>query len=172
MNPDSEMDEGQLLELGQVVESQGRQVRVETIRRSACGSCQLRQGCGQGLLNRLGDGKRYRLWLDIPQGMVLRVGDQVRLGLSPHALLQVSALAYLLPLAGLFAGVLATLQLNEAWQLGAGALGLLLGLAGLRYLSRCQSQGLWQPQILEKIKMGTEEHERIHVTFLDGVKQP
>ncbi len=162
-----------LEERGWVVQLLPEQVVVETTRRSTCSSCQLKSGCGQGLMNSVGEGKQQRMTLTLPEGMLLQVGDAVTLGILPQALLQVSLLMYILPLMGLFAGVLlgAELSWGEGWILLAGMLGLLVGFLLTRRVSRQCQQGQWQPVILDKVRSEngfTEVVEQVPIRIMEG----
>ena len=76
-----------LVESGRVVAIEPDAVWVETLRRSTCGACEVRNGCGHGLLNRIGDGRRACLRvLPGPGGThACEVNDEVR------SLLQITA---------------------------------------------------------------------------------
>lgn len=93
-----------ITESGQVVAEQGDQVWVQTIRQSACQSCQARQGCGQKLLAEVSGGRANQVAVDNHLGA--RVGDRVTLGIPEAALLQASLLVYGLPLVLFVAGTL------------------------------------------------------------------
>ena len=72
-----------LSETGRVVAVEADGLWVETIRRSSCGSCSARRGCGHGLLNRLGDG-RNNLVRVLPGGLATEdfaVDDEVLIAL-------------------------------------------------------------------------------------------
>ena len=73
-------------------------------RRSACGGCRASDGCGTAALAKIWAGKRLRVraLADLP----LRPGDEVIVGMADGALLRGASLAYLLPLALLFAGAI------------------------------------------------------------------
>lgn len=122
-------------------------VRVE--RKSTCGSCSARTGCGNGVLSEvLG---RRALELRVPNSDGLKAGDRVTLGVRDHALVSGAVVMYLLPLAGmmlvpillgwLFPG------LADVVLIIAGVAGFALGLVGVRRWLRSQEQR-FQPVLL------------------------
>ncbi|MCP5189780.1 MAG: SoxR reducing system RseC family protein [Pseudomonadales bacterium] len=121
-----------LVETGRVVAVEADALWVETIRRSTCGGCAARQGCGHGLLNRIGDGRSgYIRVLRGPstQRDSCQVNDQVRISIPEQVILRGSAVVYLLPLLCMLAtAALAEQVLPAAPQAGA-AIGALVGLA-------------------------------------------
>ena len=100
---------------------------VEAQRQSTCGSCQVRQGCGTGLLAKH-VGKRFNR-IAVPNNKTVMIGQQVTVAIPEDALLQGAFLMYLLPLLAMFAG--ASLARWLAWpeplQIAAGLVALLAG---------------------------------------------
>lgn len=145
-------------EQGQVVACEADAVWVETIRRSTCGSCSARAGCGQALLQKIGPGRR-RGRIRVLCSEPLRVGEQVLIGVPEQAVLRGSLLVYLLPLLGLFAAAL----LGEAAGLAEPWLILLAagGLAGGMWLARLLAQRssgteVLQPRVLRRLGLADE----------------
>jgi len=129
-------------------------VRVE--RKSTCGSCSARSGCGNGVLSQvLG---RRALELRIPNSDGLRPGERVTLGVRDQALVSGAVAMYLLPLLGL---MLAPITLGwfvpgtaDGVLVLAGIAGFVLGLVGVRRW--LQSQGhRFQPVLLGRQTSGT-----------------
>lgn len=117
-------------------------VRVE--RKSTCGSCSARSGCGNGVLAQfLG---RRPLLVRLANTDELRTGDRVILGIRDHALVSGALVMYLLPLFGLMlvpamlGGLLPTL--HDGWMIPAGVAGFALGLAAVRRWLRDQGRRL------------------------------
>lgn len=102
-------------------------VEVRLQRASACGNCELSQGCGTGALGRL-LGNRSRP-LVIPTEQNLKPGDSLLLGLSEAALVKASLTVYGLPLlAMVIAGLLAALfGWPDIWVASSSVAGFLLG---------------------------------------------
>jgi len=128
-------------------------VRVE--RKSTCGSCSARSGCGNGVLSQvLG---RRALELRIPNSDGLRPGDRVTLGVRDQALVSGAVAMYLLPLLGL---MLAPITLGwfvpgvaDGVLVLAGIAGFALGLFGVRRW--LQSQGhRFEPVLLGRQPAG------------------
>ena len=89
-----------LTETARVVAVENNCLWVETVRQSVCGSCAANQGCGHGLLNRIGDGRRSYLRLssqDFPAGE-FGVDDQVSIAIPEELLLRSSFMVYLVPI--------------------------------------------------------------------------
>ena len=103
---------------------------VAVSRAVACARCAAGKGCGAGLLSTTE--KRAKLQLAVPETMVLKIGDEVVLELSPDTLLRASLLVYGLPLAGLVAalsiGWLVAGPLADGVAIGLSVAGLSAGL--------------------------------------------
>lgn len=126
---------------------------LEIQRRSACGGCHASDGCGAAALAKVWGGKRMRVRAlsDLP----LRPGDEVIVGMADGALLRGALLAYLLPLASLFAGAIlgqATFaSAGEELVMLSGGLGLGLGFLAVRALSRrLRDDARYQPVVLRR----------------------
>jgi sigma-E factor negative regulatory protein RseC len=137
--------------------SAGRAV-VEARRRSACGRCAVRSGCGHGLLDSLASRHAVAFELSVPEALAdgLRPGDLVVVGVAQDAVLGAALRVYGPPLAGLVAGTLAggaLLGSDGAAALGA-ALGLLAGSAAIRVLDR--RAPLPAPRLLRRAAGGSD----------------
>ncbi len=124
-------------ETGRIVAIDADCLWVETIRRSTCGSCSVRGACGHGLLNRMSGDGRHQVRV-LPGGQRLadyRIGDDVEISIPDGLLLRAAGIVYLLPLLGLFAGLLLLGQMSgsEAWAALGAATGFVMGLAGVRW---------------------------------------
>ncbi|MFA5676866.1 MAG: SoxR reducing system RseC family protein [Pseudomonas sp.] len=140
-------------ERGRVLSVEQGAVWVETIRRSACDSCQARNGCGQSVLQRLGLGARqgFVRVLDEQAGRSRQVGDDVIIGIPENAVLQGSAVVYLIPLGMLFAGALLAqgLGATEPWIILAGLFGMGIGFAAVRWHGlRSRNNPAFMPRVL------------------------
>lgn len=121
-------------ERGRVLSVESGAVWVETIRHSACGSCQARVGCGQSLLQRLGGSRRLGM-IRALNDSACAVGDEVLIGIPETAVLQGSALVYVLPLLGLFMCALLAQAFGwgEPAVIVAGFAGMGIGFAVVRW---------------------------------------
>ncbi|MFV0477273.1 MAG: SoxR reducing system RseC family protein [Parahaliea sp.] len=126
-----------LIESGKIVALADQVLWVETLRRSACGSCAVQSACGHGLLNRMGSARRHRVRvlaadIDIDQ---YQVGDTVEIAISETVFVQASLVVYLLPLLLMLVATLITEAfwptVETAALIGAGS-GLLAGLLLVR----------------------------------------
>lgn len=147
-----------LTETGRVVAIERDSLWVETIRSSTCGSCAARAGCGHGLLNRIGDGRRGLVRV-LPGSQSLdqcRIDDQVRISIPEEVILRGSLVAYLLPVLCMLGGAALAVSLLPGSQDALAALGSVAGLAlgfllvrahGLRH----QHDASFQPVLLEVI---------------------
>ena len=116
-----------ITEQATVIACDGGRVEVRLDRQSACGGCELNQGCGIGVLGRL-LGKRDRpLLLDTDRRF--QPGDRLQLRLSEAALVRVSLMVYGLPLmGGLGAGLCAALAgLSDPFVVVLSVTGFYLG---------------------------------------------
>lgn len=128
-----------IVESGRVVAVEGDALWVETIRRSTCQGCAARSGCGHGLLNRFGGGRRNRVRVALPGDRAageFQVDDEIEVGLPAPVLLGGIALAYLMPLALLLGGLVAGARWGDGAALAGAAAGLLLGFALARLHAR------------------------------------
>lgn len=146
-----------LIETGRVVAVETDAVWVETIRRSTCGGCAARQGCGHGLLNRIADGRSgyvRALRSAAETGVECAVDDQVRISIPEQVILRGSAVVYLLPLFCMLAGAALAAGAfpleSEVLVAAAAALGLGLGFALVRWHAwRHRHDRTMQPTLLE-----------------------
>jgi sigma-E factor negative regulatory protein RseC len=146
-----------LVETGRVVAVEADALWVETIRQSTCGACAARQGCGHGLLNRIGDGRSgYVRALRDPAAdrRPYAVNDQVRISIPEQVILRGSVVVYMLPLLCMLAVAALTVQLfptgPEALAAVGAAVGLGLGFGLVRWHAwRHRDSRELQPTVLE-----------------------
>ncbi|MEM0953991.1 MAG: SoxR reducing system RseC family protein [Pseudomonadota bacterium] len=99
-----------LTETGRVVAVEPEWLWVETIRQSTCGSCSASKGCGHGLMNQAGDGRRSYLKVScaaFPEGR-FKIDDEVCIAIPEHIVMGGSFVLYMVPL-------LTTLAVAGAW---------------------------------------------------------
>lgn len=150
-----------LTETGRVVAVESDGVWVETIRQSTCGSCAAQKGCGHGLMNRIGDGRRS-LIRALPGKLAVadcQVDDEVRIAIPEDVILRGSLLVYILPLLLMLAGAAAGSAAypasgDLAAALGA-ILGFVLGFALVRlHAHRHRDDSSLQPTLVEVLHRG------------------
>ncbi len=133
-----------IVEPGIVVGVDRHDVLVETAGRAGCARCEAGAGCGNVLMGRL-LGDRLHVVRAADGGFDdLGPGDRVSLGLRESALVRGAAIAYLLPLAGLFVGMLTALWLLgpvDAYTIAGAASGLIGGVAAARVIARRAGRG-------------------------------
>lgn len=148
-----------------VVESGGNYAWVETQRKSTCGSCSAKKGCGTGALSKVLGRKTARM--RALNRIDAQPGEEVVVGLSEGALVQGSLVVYLLPLLGLF--LFALLGQSLAAQLGQPStepLSIFFGLGGLvlgglwvrRFSVKISHDPRYQPVILRRVDVGHVLH--------------
>jgi sigma-E factor negative regulatory protein RseC len=73
---------------------------VETVRRSTCGSCEVKKGCGHGLLNEVGSQRtsHLRVLLNGLRASDFSINDQVEISIPEEILVKGALLVYLMPL--------------------------------------------------------------------------
>lgn len=109
--------------------------KVKTQRQSACQSCELKSGCGQGLLNQLSNSKG--LVIDLENRIHAIKGDIVLLSLPDEGLVSAALLMFIAPLIGLIVGggLGAFLSFSEPIVAFCGLVGFGLGLGFVRLVS-------------------------------------
>lgn len=129
---------------------------VEADRKSTCGACAARHGCGSAVLTKVLGQRRNRIAVINP--VSARVGDSVTIRLDSAALLRGSFAVYMVPLLALFAGALLGKLLiapilpvmAEGVITLSAVLGLLTGVIWLRHFSRqATSDHRYQPVVTE-----------------------
>lgn len=140
-------------ERGRVLSVEEGAVWVETVRRSACDSCQARNGCGQSVLQRLGLGARsgFIRVLDEQAESRRQVGEEIIIGIPESAVLHGSTVVYLTPLLTLFAGALLAQAAGagEPLIVLAGFLGMSIGFAAVRWHGRrLRNSSAFMPHVM------------------------
>jgi len=119
-----------ILETGRIAAIEAEGVWVETIRKSACGSCKAEKGCGQSLINQW-DGHSAYIWvlLDGRSPSSYQLGDEIQIGIPEEVIAKGALLVYMVPLITLLlATALAHNQFaSEGITTLSGFVGLLLG---------------------------------------------
>ena len=145
-----------------VVATEGEFAWLETERKSTCGSCAARKGCGTGVLAKVVGRKMTRVVALNQAGA--RAGDMVIVGIDERSLVRGSLAVYAVPLLALFAGALMGeywlgFWVGEAGAMLGGLAGLLAGLAWLRRFSwRSRTDPRYQPVVLRRL--GTASPQR------------
>ena len=146
-----------LEETAHVVGVEGREIWVETQRRSSCSSCSAQAGCGTSVLAKvLGQRRsRVRVLSDIP----LKVGEQVVIGIREQALVRGSLVIYAVPIVLLLLGALTGRMGADRllWD-NAEAASVILGISGLvagflwvkRFTGRIRNDRNYQPVVLRR----------------------
>lgn len=126
----------------------GNRVEIELQRVSACGGCELNQGCGTGALGRLLGRRTKPLVIETRQD--LKPGDHLELALSEAALVKASLLAYGLPLLCMIAAGLcaAALGAAELWVAILAVAGFYLGFKFAAHCTSVLEQGALIPYIV------------------------
>ncbi|MEA3640042.1 MAG: SoxR reducing system RseC family protein [Lamprobacter sp.] len=141
-----------------VVSSEAGIAEVEIVRRSTCGACSARSGCGVSLLDRVLGRRPQRLLL--VDKLKVRAGDEVIVGIPEGALLKAAVAAYMVPLVGLLAGALlgdlmlsdVAGVLDQGWPLLTGVLGFVAGLVVTRlYSRRLATDPRWRAVLLRRV---------------------
>ena len=122
---------------------------LQSQRQSTCSQCQVKQGCGTGLLAKH-VGKRFSK-IAVNKTTETTVGQVVTLAIPEQALLQGAALMYLSPLAllFLFSVVMRTFQMGEELEILAGLVGLVVGFIWVKQRLRNKKDGI-QAKVVEE----------------------
>jgi len=97
---------------------------LQAERKSTCASCSVSHGCGTAALASLFKDKGVDLRIE--NTFDAKAGERIVIGLSDHALLAASALAYMVPLAGLLLGAVVASALGYG-----GGISAIAGFTGL-----------------------------------------
>lgn len=143
-----------LLETGRIVAVEPQGLWVETIQRSACGSCQAQKGCGQSLLAKFGV-SASQLWvlLDGRDASRYQIGDEIQIGVPEEVIANGSLFVYMVPLVGMLAATLIAHQqlLSDGLMAFCAFAGLLLGAAIVRACSHLiRFDGRLQPVLVDE----------------------
>jgi sigma-E factor negative regulatory protein RseC len=132
-----------------VVSFDDETVWLEAERQSTCSGCQVRQGCGTGMLAKH-VGQRFSR-ITVKKTSDVEIGQQVQLAIPEETLLQGAVLMYLLPLVlmFIFAAIAQSLNFNEALEIIAGISGLFIGFYWVRIRLRNKKDG-FQAKIVEE----------------------
>ncbi len=129
-------------------------VWVETVRKSTCGSCQMKKGCGTGVLAQYFS-KRSMSHIAIKNnlGLPSSIGDKIIVGMPEEALSKGSFMTYMAPLLGMFiGGIIAALFAgiqNDGIVFLGGVAGFMLGFGmARRFAMTIQANPKYQPVIL------------------------
>ncbi|RYY74879.1 MAG: transcriptional regulator [Gammaproteobacteria bacterium] len=127
-----------ILETGRVLAVEPQGLWVETIQRSACGSCQAQKACGHSALAKWGASASC-LWvlLDGRDADEYPVGSEVKIGVLEDVIAKSAMFVYMVPLIGMIiATVIAHHYLSSDGVTALCALcGLLVGAAFVRAVS-------------------------------------
>ncbi len=142
-----------LTEVGRVVAVEADGLWVETIRQSTCGTCGAQKGCGHGLLNQIGDGRRnyLRVLLGDHSGQPYQVDDEVRIAIPEQVILRGSFTVYMVPLVGILCGAVVGgwLQASDLASMLGAAAGFGIGIALVRlHAWRHRDDPQLQPRLL------------------------
>jgi sigma-E factor negative regulatory protein RseC len=143
-----------ILETGRVVAVEPQGLWVETIQRSACGSCQAQKGCGHSALAKLGASASY-LWvlLEGRASSHYQIGTEVKIGVPEDVIVKGSLFVYMVPLIALITATFIAhhFLLSDGVTALFALCGLLIGAAIVRkgsYLIRFDSR--LQPVLIDE----------------------
>ena len=127
---------------------------VETQRKSSCGACSLKSGCGTAALAKV-LGQRndpVRVLNTLP----LNVGDQVKIGIAEQALVKGSAAVYLAPLVTMVMGAIVGRGMSsppsEVVSILLGLLGFAGGLLWVNaYAFKVRKDTRFQPVVAHRL---------------------
>ncbi len=125
-------------EVGRVISVEKDNLVVETVKQSSCSTCSSQKNCGQSLLAKVGDGRKLQIAVDNPDHLLVKLDDQVVLGVEESTFLSASLLIYLLPLAAMFvlAFIAQIAAFSEPVVIFSALAGLLVGFLAVRLISR------------------------------------
>lgn len=140
-------------EIGTVTAVDNDHIWVETQIKSTCGSCQVNDNCGTGVVAKAFAPKTERLILRCRQRA--KIGQQVKLGIPEQHLLAASALVYMLPLVVLLFSVLLAQFLmpvigaeSELWIIGFSAVSTYLSFRWVKAHLSQEHSHKYQPKLI------------------------
>ena len=138
-------------QIATVVSVDDEMVWLQAERQSTCNQCEVKQGCGTGLLTKH-VGKRFTR-IAVEKNKDVTVGQQVQLAIPEQSLLHGAFLMYIVPLALLFifAAVAQALNFNDVGEIFSGLSGLFIGFYWVRIRLRNNKNG-FKARIVEEQK--------------------
>jgi sigma-E factor negative regulatory protein RseC len=132
-----------------VIEIKDDTIWLQAERQSTCGQCQIKQGCGTGLLAKH-VGQRFSK-IAVNNTTDVSIGQHVTVAIPEQTLLQGAALMYLLPLGLLFMFSMAAraLVLGELAEIILGLIGLVLGFIWTKQRLKNNKDG-FQASVIEE----------------------
>ncbi|MDO8825397.1 SoxR reducing system RseC family protein [Methylophaga sp.] len=110
-----------------VIRSDDSTIWLQAERQSTCDKCQVKKGCGTGLLSEH-VGRRFST-ISVPKKHDVQPGQQMNVSIPEEALLHGAYMMYLLPILFMFAGAGLSrfMFANELLEIITGLAGLMLG---------------------------------------------
>lgn len=143
-------------EQARVIDLAGDDAWVAVERKSVCGSCDAKKGCGTGVLTTVLGHRNDSL--RVKNALGARPGDWVVLGIKESALLKGAAAMYLAPLLGLFlvSGLAQFLfRLSEPLSIASGIAAFVAVLFWVRsHFRKLASDPRYQPIMLKQTEAG------------------
>jgi sigma-E factor negative regulatory protein RseC len=134
MNTPQDTDDTLIEGLARVVAVDHHQVWLAAEQPASCGSCATRSACGNGTTKPTA---RWRVPRTLGPGQpALALGDTVRIGVDRSALNRASLSAFVLPLVTMLTAAIGMQDAGDGVAIAAALVGLLLGVAAARVLSR------------------------------------
>lgn len=149
-----------LHESGVVVGVEADAIWVETIRQSACGSCNARQGCGQHALGKVfGTRSRIRVLLNGLPSNAFYLNQEVTIGVPDDVVVKGALFVYLTPLTLLLGGAVLFNYWtgSDGWSVIGAVFGLLSGGAVVKWhAGKTRNDPRLQPVVLEDGRTSAE----------------
>lgn len=132
-----------------VIRSDDSTIWLQAERQSTCDKCQVKKGCGTGLLSEH-VGRRFST-IAVPKKTSVQAGQQMNVSIPEEALLHGAFMMYLLPILFMFAGAITSrfLFAGEFLEIIGGIAGLMIGFYWVR--KRLKNQKIViETQIIEE----------------------
>ncbi len=139
-----------------VIEVQGENVVIESVRKSSCSSCGAGSACGTNVLATLFDQTSQNPRLTLSNTIGAKVGDKVIIGIDEKIVIKSSFFVYIVPVLSMILFAVIGLLVGDAVGLDKesassilGIIGLFLGFAWLYYYSkRLATEKQYKPVLL------------------------
>lgn len=146
-------------EQGQIVATGSGRCRVRIQRHGGCSGCDIRRGCGVGLLARAVPGRTAEIACHTE--LTFERGQQVEVGIPEQGLVSAAALVYLLPVLALLGAAVLASPWGDAVAIPAAGAGFVTALVVARALARKMTgHGAYRPVVLGHVTaQGDNRHE-------------
>ncbi|THB64303.1 MAG: hypothetical protein D6B27_10665 [Gammaproteobacteria bacterium] len=153
-------------EIVKVAAVNGDEVTIESLRKSTCGGCSVKNGCGAGILADYFNRKEGVISMTLKNSIGAKRGDNIVIGIDESSVVQGSFIVYIVPLLFMFVFTVIGLLISKSAEIQSDWLQIVFGIFGLAvglgclyiYNSRKNGESRFTPKILRFAKDGEEQN--------------